>query len=114
MTSRFKDFGSAEIVTEPLSFKLYDQEFQCKTSLQGKVLLDMVAAANSEDAGDAANLVSGFFNKALMPDSYDKFTALLESEHIVPVEMLGEIASWLVEQYSGRPSTGPTDSLSGQ
>jgi hypothetical protein len=114
MTSRFKDFGSTDIVAEPLSFKLYDEEFHCKTSLQGKVLLDMVAAASSEDAGDAANLVTGFFAKALMPESYERFNALLESDKIVTVESLGEITSWLVEQYSGRPTPGPMDSLSGQ
>jgi hypothetical protein len=114
MTTRFKDFGAADIVTEPLSFKLYDEEFNCKTSLQGKVLLDMVAAASSDDAGDAANLVTGFFAKALMAESYERFTVLLESDKIVTVETLGEITSWLVEQYSGRPTAGPTDSLSGQ
>jgi hypothetical protein len=113
-SSRFKDFGSAEVVMEPLSFKLYDEDFHCKTSLQGKVLLDMVAAATSQDAGDAAQLVSGFFSKALMPESYERFKVLLESEKIVTVELMGEITSWLVEQYSGRPSEGPTDSLSGQ
>ena len=113
-TSRFKDFGSADITTEPLSFKLYGEDFNCKTSLQGKVLLDMVAAASSEDAADAANLVTGFFSKALMAESYERFTALLESDKIVTVEMMGEITSWLVEQYSGRPIAGPTDSLSGQ
>lgn len=113
-SSRFKDFGSADIVTEPLSFKLYDEEFNCKTSLQGKVLLDMVAAASSEEAGDAAQLVTGFFSKALMPESYERFKTLLESDKIVTVEMMGEITSWLVEQYSGRPTAGPADSLSGQ
>ena len=114
MTSRFKDFGSADVVAEPLSFKLYDEDFNCKTSLQGKVLLDMVAAASSDDAGDAANLVTGFFAKALTPESYARFNILLESDKIVTVETLGEITSWLVEQYSGRPVEGPTDSLSGQ
>lgn len=113
-SSRFKDFGSADITTEPLSFKLYDEEFHCKTSLQGKVLLDMVSAANSNDAADAADLVTGFFSKALKPESYERFKALLESDKIVTVEMMGEITSWLVEQYSGRPTAGPTDSLSGQ
>jgi hypothetical protein len=74
----------------------------------------MVAAASSENSSDAASLVTGFFGKALMPESYERFNALLESDKIVTVESLGEITSWLVEQYSGRPTAGPTDSLSGQ
>jgi hypothetical protein len=43
-TSRFKDFGSGgDVNTQPLSFKLYGEDFQCKTALQGKVLYPSTA-----------------------------------------------------------------------
>ena len=116
MTSRFKDFGDGGVVvTEPLSFKLHGEEFHCKPAIQGKVLLDMVATASSDDQGAATAVIMNFFNSTLTEESSKKFTALLEtSDKIVTVEVLGEITAWLVEQYSGRPQQGPEQSQSGQ
>lgn len=112
---RFRDFGSGSKITEPLSFKLYDEEFHCKPALQGKVLLDMVSTANSTDTAVAADLIETFFANALVPESLERFKKLLEDpEKIVTVDILGEITSWLVEQYSGRPTSGPQESASGQ
>ena len=115
-TSRFKDFGSGgDVNTQPLSFKLYGEDFQCKTALQGKVLLDMVADAGSDSSGMAAALIDKFFAKVLLPESLDRFLKLVDDpSKIVTVEKLGEITSWLVEQYSSRPIPGLEDSQSGQ
>ena len=115
-TSRFKDFGSGgDINTQPLSFKLYGEDFQCKTALQGKVLLEMVSDAGSDANGMAAALIDKFFAKVLLPESLDRFLKLVNDPNkIVTVEKLGEITSWLVEQYSSRPIPGLEDSQSGQ
>jgi hypothetical protein len=115
-TGRFKDFGSGgDINTQPLSFKLYEEDFQCKTALQGKVLLDMVADAGSDSSGMATALIDKFFAKVLLPESLDRFLKLVDDpSKIVTVEKLGEITSWLVEQYSSRPIPGLEDSQSGQ
>lgn len=112
---RFRDFGSGNSITEPLSFSIHGEEFHCRPALQGKVLLDMVASANAEDSAVAANLVDSFFAKALLPESLERFNNLLtDKDKIVSVETLGEIAGWLTEQYSGRPQQGPEHSASGQ
>ena len=113
---RFRDFGAGDSISEPLSFKLHGEEFHCKPALQGKVLLDMVATAQSgNDSAIANNLIETFFAKALIEESLVRFQVLLEDpEKIVTVETLGELTSWLVEQYSSRPTQGPGDSLSGQ
>jgi len=112
---RFRDFGSGTAITEPLTFKLYEQEFQCKPALQGKVLLEMAVAGAQDDGAESAKLVETFFAKALLPESLERFNTLLgDSEKIVTVDMLGEIAGWLTEQYSGRPQLGPEQSASGQ
>ena len=112
---RFRDFGSGNNITEPLSFKIYDQEFNCRPALQGKVLLEMAVAGNVDDTSAAAKIVDTFFAKALLPESLERFNALLsDPDKIVTVEMLGEIAGWLTEQYSGRPQPGPEQSASGQ
>ena len=115
-TDRFKDFGSgSDVNTQPLSFKLYGEDYQCKTALQGKVLLDMVADSGSESNGMATALIDKFFAKVLLPESFERFLKLVEDPtKIVTVEKLGEITSWLVEQYSSRPTSGLEDSQSGQ
>jgi hypothetical protein len=116
MTTRFKDFGSGgEVNATPLSFKLHGEEFHCKPNLQGKALLDMVANAKSGEAEDVSHTITSFFSKAMIQESYDRFLVLLDSpDKIVTIESLGEITSWLVEEYSGRPTPGPEQSLSGQ
>jgi len=115
MTPRFKDFGNGGLVeVEPLSFKLHDEEFRCLPQIQGKVLLDMVADSQGEDNKLAAELINRFFAKTLEPESFTRFVNLLESEKIVSVDTLGEIVSWMVEQYSSRPTLGSQDSQSGQ
>jgi hypothetical protein len=116
MTARFKDFGSGENLNqEPLSFKLHGEDFECHKNLQGKALLDLVAKASSGNANDAAETVKDIFAKALLPESYVRFEKLIDDpEKVVTVETLGQITGWLVEQYSGRPTQGPEQSLSGQ
>jgi hypothetical protein len=115
MTNRFKDFGSGgEVSKEPLTFKLHDEEFKCKPNLQGKTLLDIVAGASDDGAG-AAKSITAFFDVCLMPDSVERFNALLVNpDTIVTVDTLGEITAWLVEEYSSRPTVRPEHSLSGQ
>jgi hypothetical protein len=116
MTNRFKDFGDGGLVlAEPISFKLHGQDFNCKPAIQGKVLLDMVTTAASDDQGAATAVIMNFFDATLTPESKVAFDALLQTEDkIVTVEVLGEITAWLVEQYSGRPQPGPEHSASGQ
>jgi hypothetical protein len=116
MTTRFKDFGTGgEVNQAPLSFKLHGEEFFCHKSLQGKVLLDMVAQSKNEDASNVSETITNFFSKALVEESYTRFNQLLtHPEKIVSIDSLGEITAWLVEEYSGRPTSGPEQSLSGQ
>ena len=116
MTARFKDFGAGGGANqEPLSFKLHGEEFKCRPSIQGKVLLDMVANAATIDGAGAALIIPTFFAKVLEEESYARFTSLLEDPNkIVSVEALGEITSWLLEQYASRPTQGSEDSQSGQ
>lgn len=116
MTTRFKDFGVGGLAnTEPLSFKLHGEEFHCHKNLQGKALLDMATSATKGESADVSNTITSFFSKALVEESYARFLLLIDHpEKIVTIESLGEITAWLVEEYSGRPTLGPEQSLSGQ
>jgi hypothetical protein len=105
--SRFKDFGSPENSEglESFKFKLYNEEFQCKPKMQGKTLLKFASASSSDDSGESSKAITDFFDAVLLPESKERFNALLEDEYkIVSVETLGEILGWIVEAYSARPT----------
>lgn len=116
MTNRFKDFGSGgEVNKAPLSFKIHNEEFHCRPSIQGKTLLDIVANSGDTSGVGVANTINQFFEVCLVPESFVRFNALLENpDKIVTVETLGEITAWLVEEYSSRPTQQPEPSASGQ
>jgi hypothetical protein len=108
--SRFKDFGAgkSEGRKEPLSFKLHGEEFSCVPEVQGKILLDLVADAKDDDPAAAAQVIDKFFNAVLTDEAWERFDALLRhKEKIVSVDTLGEITSWLVEEYTNRPEGQP-------
>jgi hypothetical protein len=108
--ARFKDFGSGgDKPTEEISFSLYGESFSCRPAVPGKVLLDLVAkSSDDENPGKAAGVVNDFFNVVLTPESFERFDKLTsDPERIVQVDTLAEIVSWLVEQYSDRPTTRP-------
>lgn len=116
MTTRFKDFGTGSLINkEPLSFKLYDEEFECYPALPGKVLLDLAASSSASSSEDMSTTVLTFFAKTLKPESYERFEKLInDPERVVSVETLGDITSWLVGEYSDRPTELPEESSSGQ
>lgn len=115
MMTRFKDFGSSDVDREPLSFKLHGESFECRPAIQGATLLKMVADADSEDSSKVANIITEFFSKTLLPESYERFEALInDPDRIVTVDTLGEITSWMVETYTARPTQEPERSSNGQ
>lgn len=116
MTGRFKDFGEdSNVIREPLSFKLYGEEFNCVPAIQGKVLLDTVKKVDSEKASAAAEVIEEFFKVTLLGESYDRFQKLLnDPDKIVTVETLSEITGWLVSEYAERPTKESSDSSTGQ
>ena len=107
--AKFKDFGGAPTEeTEPVSFKLHDQEFSCVASVQGRVLLSMVSDAQSQDPAVIAGMTDKFFGYVLTDESLERFNKLTtDKDTIVSMETLGEIVGWLVEQYSDRPNQQP-------
>lgn len=107
--AKFKDFGApAAEGGEPISFKLFDEEFHCVPALPGKVILGIVSKANSDNPADQASLIDDFFGRALLDESLERFNSLIEDkERVVTAETLGEITGWLVEQYGDRPNPQP-------
>lgn len=112
MATKFKDFGSTKIENlDEIKFKLYNEEFTCYRAIQGKILLEVAGGFDGENTANANDVIEKFFKSVLEPESYERFNALIhDPERIVPVEDLGEITGWLVEQYSERPTQGSSDS----
>lgn len=106
--ARFKDFGSPEDgKAENLTFRLFGEEFTCYPAMPAKTLLDFVKKSASDNSADSADAVNLFFEKVLLPESYERFDALAQDpERIVTMETLGEIVSWIMEEYSNRPTQG--------
>lgn len=105
---RFKDFGSGTTDVEPITFKLHGEEFTCFPQVPGKFLLDLAKKSSSDDPGENSEIVTGFFSQVLEDESYVRFQALLDDKHrVVTMETLGEIVTWLMEEYSGRPEKQP-------
>lgn len=107
--ARFKDFGAPHNSekSEKLTFKLYGEEFECYPEMQGKTLLGFVEMSTSEDNVQAIRAINTFFEVVLTPESFIRFDALAKDpKKIVSVTTLSEIISWIMEQYSDRPTQG--------
>jgi hypothetical protein len=107
--TKFKDFGSGALEEkEPISFKIYDEEFHCVSSIQGKTLLNFVKRSSSEDPLESAAVMEEFFEKVLLDESLERFNALtVDKERVVSVTTLAEIVSWLISEYTERPNQQP-------
>lgn len=114
-TPRFRDFGTGSTDTPaPLSFKLHGETFDCRPAIQGKVMLQLIANSDENKPQEAAQMVFDFFNAVLLDESAARFNALVEDkERIVQMETLGQIVSWLVEEYTNRPTQGSELSSTG-
>lgn len=107
---RHKSFKVVDIDdSEPLTFDLGGEEFTCYPEVQGKTILDImkVAAEGDEDTRGVLMAVSvlDFFEKVMPPEEYERFEKLMEDpKRIVPMDTLSEIMSWLIEEYTDRPT----------
>lgn len=111
--ARHKSFGSVNpyVDQEPVSFDLYDETFVCKSAVQGRALLKF----GKETKDNPAEAVMNFFKLCMPEDEYDRFEALIESDDkIVDATTLGEIAGYLVSEYSTRPTGSGPSSTNGR
>ena len=115
--ARHKDFSGGTSIEdfEPLTFSLNNQTFRAVPAIQGSTLLEFVAKADGESGGAAAGALYSFFESCMEPEEYQRFQALLQDPKvIIDMETNGEIAGWLVEQYTARPTKQPENSPVGQ
>lgn len=106
---RHKSFAPKVEEAEPITFTILDEEFEAYPQLQGAVIVELLAGlADTGEEGNgaaAASLLTNVFEFALKPESLERFKKLThDPERIVDLETLSEIVSWLMEEYTDRPT----------
>ena len=114
--ARHKSFAGGTKISEfePLNFSLNSEEFSCHPAIPGAVLLEFVRDADS-GTGDSAKALYNFLASAMPEDEYARLQKTLRNpEVIIEIETIGEIVSWLVEEYASRPTQRPENSSNGE
>ncbi len=98
---------------EPLGFDLLDgkYEFDCKPVIQGAVILDFVAAAEEGGSTGAGHTLEFLRSTLLAEKDVELFDKVIRSEDVednIEIEELMQIVSWLVEEYTSRPTQAST------
>lgn len=112
---RYKDFGGESDEYDELGFTLWGEDFECYPQVQGVSLLGFVKEAASGDGARAADALLGFFSTVMPEGEFTRFDKLWKDpKRVVSIEKIGEIAEWLTEQYSERPTKASSSSSNGR
>lgn len=88
---------------------------RCIPEIDGLTLLEFAELAggigddademSAADAAKGASAIVGILRTAVVPEDWDRFEAAVKQPGaVVDLEGLSEVASWLVEQYTERPT----------
>jgi len=89
--------------------------FHCENEIPGGVVFAFIEEQDEGKEAGALTAVWDLFDAAIVDDEIELFHSMAKSKvkkQGIPVAILMELATWLTEQYSARP-TGPT-SVDGQ
>jgi len=112
--TRHREFKAKRKDTPPLTFTLEGVEFECLPDIPGAVLTDFLGDATSDSPGRSAPALVNFITAVLLDDQVEPFLDLVHSKDtIIEIDLLGEIVTWLVEEYAGRPTERPSRSAGG-
>lgn len=126
----FKSFDAAVAErSDAPTFALHGRTFHCVPELPAKVIFRFVSALDtstdpassaetSTGAADVLKLIDAvddFFRSALINEDYKVWQVWSDgedSEHIISITTLTDIATWLAGEYSARPTGGSSPSSS--
>jgi hypothetical protein len=102
---------------DPIWFTLPDRDdndvrFDCADDMPAGVVLAFASGVTGDEAEKtskgALDSVHELFDTAIVEDQHEQFWALInDKKGKVGIAMLIEVASWLTEEYTARP-TGPS------
>lgn len=103
---RHKSFGTpANLQSEPVTFELYGEEFSAYPEVQGVQLLKFSKRFSAKEGEVVSDALLDFFKLVLHPESYTRIEKLWDDkDRIVPIETISDIVTYLIEQYTDRPT----------
>lgn len=83
-----------------------EASFKCVRRAPGGAIVDYLGAAMGGEI--RVTTVTAFFDAVLEPSELERWNALLRDPLVaIPIEMLAQIANWLVGEYTARPTRPP-------
>lgn len=112
---RSKSFGSYKPVGAPsMDMTVNGETFKVRGAMSGIQLLNMIKALDGDDQMDSAVTMIEFIRRALLTEDRERGMDFLEnSEPPVPLTTLTEIITWLIEEYTVKPTEPSTPSADG-
>lgn len=94
------------------------EEFRCVEEAPSALVSDVLLAGSVSPDGTvkhAVGVLVRFLETVIVDDDREKFRLLIrDPKRHVQASLLGEVVSWLIEVYTGRPTTPPTSSADGR
>lgn len=78
--------------------------FDCVPEIPGGVVLAFADTMEGEEGGNAIAAVKELFNAAIIESQHEQFWTMTKAVGGIGLGMLIEIASWLAEEYTSRPT----------
>ena len=100
--ARHRDFDAAraEQAGEPLTFLLDGYTFACPPQMPAGPLLDLAALADESDQAKMLGAFARFLRALVVPADRGR---LDEALSIVTIDVIVDVARWLIEEQTGRP-----------
>ena len=97
---------------ETVEFDIDGEVFHCHKQISAGVLLQFADMSSDTEDGsgrEAIHAIQTFFNAAIVAEDRDRFNALLsDPDRFIDINLLLEIANWLGEQFTARPTGAPS------
>lgn len=89
---------------DPVTFDLAGENFTAYPKLPGAVILEFISATDEGSATTAGALIK-FLKDAMDDGNFSRLNAIFHDKEImVEIEDIADIVSYLVEEYSDRPT----------
>ena len=108
MTKRsFKGYSPSEETSIELESPDGARKIEVRTVpvVPGSVVLDFMSETSEDDPGTLAAAVMKMLQVSILPEDWDRFRDFIDdSNNGITLEILSEIAGYLAEAFSGRPT----------
>jgi hypothetical protein len=102
MTVRRKSFGTPDKPVAPLEIEVNGEVFNVNTRIPGAVLLDFMEQIDVENPQESAKALRDFFTLAIPSEEHARWETFVRDPQKGPdLELLSEVAGYLIEQIGG-------------